>query len=97
MFSLPSFKTYLYIIGILSFIVAEVYFVWSWHYIPISILEKEVITLKEDVQDKDLVINNLSTQVIQLTEGNIVSGFENYFKGYEDANNTTIDNTKLIF
>ena len=72
------------------------YVVRDWHYKPIHLLERQLITVKLDNKAKDITINNLGVQIVQLTENNKVLGFEEYFKGVADANISVVSD-KLIF
>ena len=72
------------------------YVVDDWHYKPIALLERQVKSLSIDNDAKDITINNLGVQIVQLTENNKISGFEEYFKGVADAN-VSIVGDKLIF
>ena len=83
--------------GITMFMVgAFSYFLYSFHYSVLSDLEKTVITQKEEIRSRDIVINNQAVELMQLVEDNQVTGFESYFKGLADANNTTYSDS-LVF
>lgn len=87
--------------GLYAAIVATViggagYFLYDWHYDVISALEEKVTTLEADNKTKDLTIDNLGVQIIQIIEDNKVVGFEEYFNGVADANYTVSD-IDLIF
>ncbi len=96
MYSLIFSKAGLYA-GITLFVVSLLsYSLYSWHYNVISDLEKTVSKQKEEITAKNIVINNQAIELVQLVENNKVTGFEEYFKGLADANNTTYSD-KLIF
>ncbi len=96
MYSLIFSKAGLYA-GITLFVVSLLsYSLYSWHYNVISDLEKTVSKQKEEITAKNIVINNQAIELVQLVENNKVIGFEEYFKGLADANNTTYSD-KLIF
>lgn len=96
MFNLMSIKGYLYgTIGII-FVVCVVYFLNNWHYAVISNQERYISKQEKTIKSQALTINNLSVQIQQMVEENKVIGFESYFEGIADANNTVISD-KLIF
>ncbi len=80
----------LFVVGLFS------YSLYSWHYSVISDLIETVEIQKEEIHSKDIVINNQAVDMIQLVEDNKVIGFEEYFKGLADANNTVYSD-KPIF
>ena len=91
-----SIKDYIYVGIIISLIGASWYILRDWHYKPLDVMAQTIITLKQENQQKEITINNLSVQIVELMENNKVTGFEEYFKGVSDANNTIITD-KLIF
>jgi len=90
------FKGYLYAGVTLCVVSIFSYSLYSWHYSVIDSLEKQLRTAQIDNKAKEITINNLGVQIVQLMENNKITGFESYFKGIADANNTTVSD-KLIF
>ena len=96
MYSLIFSKAGIYA-GITLFVVGLfTYSLYTWHYSVIDNLEKLVIQKNTEILAKDIVINNQAIELVLLVENNKVIGFEEYFKGLADANNTTYSD-KLIF
>jgi len=89
-------KGYLYAGVTLCVVSLFSYSLYSWHYHVIDNLEKQLKTARHDNKAKEITINNLSVQIVQLMEDNRITGFESYFKGIADANNTIVSD-KLIF
>lgn len=78
-------------------VVAISYALYSWHYRPLKDLEKTNASCQVERTAQETTIKNLGTRITQLIEENRVVGFEEYFKGLEDANNTEVDDSKFIF
>jgi len=69
--------------------------IYKYHFEPINNLSKRIDTLIIDNKAKDITINNLGVEIVQLIEQNKIVNFESYFTGLADANNSTSNN--LIF
>lgn len=72
------------------------YSLYTWHYQPIKALTKENKSKSNEIKAQSNTIRDLGVQITQLIEANKVSGFEEYFKGLADANNS-INSNDLIF
>ena len=91
-------KDMIYIGIILAMVGSAWYILEDWHYGPIRTLEKENSKLKIENKAQEGTIKNLGIRITELMANNKVIGFEEYFKGLDDANTTIItDNDKLIF
>jgi len=95
MFSFLSVKDLVYVGIIIAMVATAWALVDSWHYKPIRVLKEERNSLKTLNKNKDIVINNLSIELVKAIENTKIKGFEEYFKGLADANITVTD--KLIF
>ena len=71
-------------------------FIDHWHYGPIADLKRSQSEMTKTIKHKDIVINDLSVEIQRLVENNKVTGFESYWKGMADANDSVISD-KLIF
>ena len=90
-----SVKDYVYIFVIIAMISSAWYSLSSWHYKPIKQLTNQVNILKQESDSKDITINNLGVEIVQLTKKNKIAGFEGYFDGLSEINISTSD--RLIF
>lgn len=88
-------KYYVYIGIIVALLGSAWYVANTLHFKPIRLLERQLNILIIDNQAKDVTINNLSVDIVQLIENNKIVGFEEYFNGLSENNTTTTD--KLIF
>ena len=95
MFNLIPLKGALYAGFIIIVVGSAWYVVNDWHYKPIRVFERQVKTLTIDNKAKDVTINNLSVQIVELIENNKVTNFESYFLGISESNTTVSE--KLIF
>ena len=77
-------KYTIWLLSILSLIGVVWYSLNTWHYGVINDLNKQVIA-------KDVTIQNLSIELVKLVEENKVVGFEEYFNGLSENNNTFTD------
>lgn len=83
--------------GLTTIVMGSVsYFLYSWHFNPLSDYEQLVNKQNQTLTAQEITINNLSVQIVELTENNRVTNFEEYFKGIADANNSTVSD-KLLF
>ena len=84
-------------VGIIVAVLSATWFmVDTLHFKPIRLLERQVVELSQDVKDRDLTINNLGVEIVQLTENNKVTGFEEFWKGYQDENITDVSNDYIF-
>ncbi len=90
-----SIKDGIYIAVILALIGSAWYILQDWHYRPLKDNAILITKQKATIKAQNITINNLGVEIVQLIEQNKVAGFESYFTGLADANNTTSDN--LIF
>ena len=86
-----------FIYGVISLLVTGIfsYSLYSWHYGVIGDLKSDVEKLTLSNKAKDNTIKNLGVEIIQLIENNKVVGFEEYFNGFAENNNSFSDS--LIF
>ncbi len=95
MFNIIPMKGYLYA-GLTTIALGSVgYFLHDWHYDVISDYKQLVNKQKQTLKAQEITINNLSVQIVELTENNRVTGFEEYFNGMAENNSTISD--KLLF
>ena len=72
------------------------YFLYSWHYNIIDNLEQEATELRLENKSKDITINNLGVEIVQLIEQNKVTGFEEYFEGGGDVEVNPYGNNNIF-
>ncbi len=96
MFNLLSIKDGIYLAVISALIGSAWYILQDWHYKPLKDNVKIITSQKIIIKTQEITINNLGVEIVQLVEQNKVVGFESYFTGLADANNST-DNNNLIF
>lgn len=85
------------LVGVGLFVGALVYVVLDFHYWPMKEKDKIIADQEFEIHSQEATIKELGIKITILIEENKVTGFEEYFKGLEDANNTNIDHTKFIF
>ncbi len=73
------------------------YTINTWHYQP---LKEQAILISgqaSSLRDKQVIIGNLSVQIQTLIEENRVTGFEEFYKGYQDENISDSTDSRFIF
>ena len=73
------------------------YILNDWHYAPLKAQKKTISQQIISLQAQGRTIKSLGEQITKIMEENKVTGFEEYFGGYADANNSQINGTDLIF
>ena len=84
-------------VGIIVAVLSATWFISNSLYDKFILLpQRQIVKLNQDVKDRDLAINNLGVEIVQLAEQNKVTGFEEFWKGYQDENITDISNDYIF-
>ena len=95
MFNLIPLKGALYA-GLTAIVLGGSWYILdSLHFGVISDYKHQVAKQKQIITAQEVTINNLSVQIVELIENNKVNGFESYFNGYAEHNDTISE--ELIF
>lgn len=73
------------------------YILNDWHYGPLKTCKVELADQGDVIKSKEETIKQLGIKITTIIEANKVTGFEEYFKGLNDANSSQVDHSKFIF